>query len=60
MNMFEYYGLFREEHNTDRLTSAETEIIEFLFDKYLERGKSYRYVSRNRYFCLHACKRDIP
>ena len=35
MNMFEYYGLFREEHNTDRLTSAETEIIEFLFDKYL-------------------------
>ena len=35
MDMFKYYGLFREEHNTDRLTSAETEIIEFLFDKYL-------------------------
>lgn len=35
MNMFEYYGLFREEHNTDRLTCAETKIIEHLFDKYL-------------------------
>ena len=35
MNMFEYYGLFREEHNKDRLTRAETRIIEYLFDKYL-------------------------
>ncbi|MBQ4354094.1 MAG: class I SAM-dependent methyltransferase [Clostridia bacterium] len=35
MNMFEYYGLFREEHNKDRLTQAETKIIEYLFDKYL-------------------------
>ncbi len=35
MDMFEYYGLFREEHNTDRLTETETKIIEHLFDKYL-------------------------
>ena len=35
MDMFEYYGFFREEDSTDRLTVAETEIIEHLFDKYL-------------------------
>lgn len=35
MDMFEYYGLFREEHTTDRLTCAETQIINHLFDKYL-------------------------
>lgn len=35
MDMFEYYGLFREEHNSDRLTTAETEIIKHLFEKYL-------------------------
>lgn len=35
MDMFEYYGLFREEHNIDRLTCTETKIIEHLFDKYL-------------------------
>ena len=35
MNMFEYYGLFREERNKDRLTIAETKVIEHLFDKYL-------------------------
>ena len=38
MDMFEYYGLFREEHNSDRLTSAETEVIEYLFDKYLPKS----------------------
>ncbi len=35
MDMFEYYGLFREEDSIDRLTIAETEIIQHLFDKYL-------------------------
>lgn len=35
MDMFEYYGLFREEHLADRLTVAEFNIIEHLFDKYL-------------------------
>lgn len=35
MDMFEYYGLFREEYSTDRLTAAESKIIEHLFDKYL-------------------------
>lgn len=40
MDMFEYYGLFREEHNTDRLTVTETKIIEHLFDKYFpKQGK---------------------
>ncbi len=35
MDMFEYYGLFREEHGADRLQIAESRIIEHLFDKYL-------------------------
>ncbi len=35
MDMFEYYGFFREEDSIDRLTVAETQIIEHLFDKYL-------------------------
>lgn len=35
MDMFEYYGFFREEDSIDRLTIAETHIIEHLFDKYL-------------------------
>ena len=40
MDMFEYYGFFHEEDSTDRLTIAETQIIEHLFDKYLpEKGR---------------------
>lgn len=35
MDMFEYYGFFREEDSIDRLTVAETKVIEYLFDKYL-------------------------
>lgn len=35
MNMFEYYGYFREEYDADRLTVAESKIIEHLFEKYL-------------------------
>ena len=35
MDMFEYYGLFREDYDSDRLTAAESRIIEHLFDKYL-------------------------
>ncbi len=35
MDMFEYYGLFREEYSTDRLTETESTVINHLFDKYL-------------------------
>ena len=35
MNMFEYYGYFREEYETDCLTKTESKIIRHLFDKYL-------------------------
>lgn len=35
MDMFEYYGFFREEDSIDRLTIAETHVIEHLLDKYL-------------------------
>lgn len=38
MDMFEYYGFFREEDSIDRLTIAETHIIEHLFDKYLPKS----------------------
>ena len=51
MNMFEYYGLFREEHNKDRLTRAETKIIEYLFDKYLPKeGKVLDSAAGEGYF----------
>ena len=40
MDMFEYYGLFKEEYSTDRLTAAESKIIEYLFDKYLPKEGS--------------------
>ena len=58
MNMFEYYGLFREEHNKDRLTRAETQIIEYLFDKYLPKeGKVLDSAAGEGYFAYRFAER---
>ncbi len=35
MDMFEYYGYFAAENQSDRLLDTEERVIDFLFDKYL-------------------------
>jgi len=58
MNMFEYYGLFREEHNTDPLTRTETKIIEYLFDKYLPaEGKVIDTSAGEGHFAFHLAEK---